>query len=655
MIILSCYSAPVNYLEGLNQAQRDAVLNISGPLMILAGAGSGKTKTITHRIAHLISSGVTPESILAVTFTNKAANEMKERVSALLEETPSANFPISLYAQKSGPFISTFHSLGVYILRTFGKSSGIPRSFTIWDMADSIRAVKSSLRELGIEKQYEAKTILGKISRSKGEGLSCGEFAKSTQNIWEETVLSVWERYEKALESDRALDFDDLLLKTLFLLSEKSEVINICREKWQQITIDEYQDTNSVQFEIVRLLSEPLNNICAVGDIDQNIYSWRGADISHLLSFEETFPNTKVVLLEENYRSTKTILNAANDIISKNNRRHEKVLFTNNKDGEEITLYSARTEVDEAQFVAQTAALNIEGGTRPSEIAVLYRANFQSRALEEAFIESGIPYRVLGTRFFERKEVKDLLSYLRASMNPKSAGDIARIVAVPARGIGKQTLTRMLEGKESELTSAAGQKVDQFRSLLHSINVQAQTKPVSEVLKYIAIASGLEAHLIGHGDEGIERLENIKELVNLSTKYDELPAPEGAEKLLEDAALLGEQDSLEKGAEAVSLMTVHASKGLEFDTVFITGLEEGLFPHARHDENADEEEERRLFYVAITRARKKVFLSHAMSRMMYGSRDLTIPSQFLGDINPVYINSDASLEWTEGKMDLIDF
>lgn len=651
---MTCYSASVNHLEGLNERQKEAALHKDGPLMILAGAGSGKTKTITHRIAHLISSGVAPESILAVTFTNKAAGEMKERVGDLLKDTPAANFPISLYAQSRGSFIATFHSLGVYVLRTFGAELNIPRSFVIWDRADSVRAIKSILKDLGIDKQYEPRTVLGKISNAKGEGLTWQKFAESPQNPWEETIGNVWEKYERALHKERALDFDDLLLKTLVLFSEKEPVLKACRERWQYVTIDEYQDTNHVQFEIARLLSEPKNNICVVGDIDQNIYSWRGADISHLLSFEETFPNTKVVLLEENYRSTKTILNVANDIISKNSRRHDKTLFTNNDDGEEIALYSAHSEVDEAQFIVQATTTCIEESVPPSEIAVLYRANFQSRVLEEAFIAAGISYKVLGTRFFERKEVKDVLSYLRAGMNPESAGDIARIIATPPRGIGKQTLARMIERKENELTPAARQKVEQFRSLLHSIQAQTKAKPVSEVLKYIANASGLETFLMKQGDEGMERIENIKELVNLATKYDELPFPEGAEKLLEDAALLGEQDSLEKSDNAVSLMTVHASKGLEFDVVFVTGLEEGLFPHERHDENADEEEERRLFYVALTRARKKVYLSHALSRMMYGSRDLTIPSQFLGDIDPMYIDSNLSFE-REGKVDLIDF
>jgi DNA helicase II / ATP-dependent DNA helicase PcrA len=647
----------VSHLNELNPAQKDAALHLSGPLMILAGAGAGKTKTITHRVANLISSGVSPQSILAMTFTNKAAGEMRERVNNLLEITPVANFPISLASQNTGPTVSTFHSLGVRLLRAFGTHLDIPRSFVIWDRADSIRAVKTVLKDMGLEKQYEAKTILGKISRSKGDGLSWQKFAESPQNIWEETVAEVWQRYERALTIEGALDFDDLLFKTLILLSEHKDVLEKCHTRWQYITIDEYQDTNQVQFEIARLLAEPLNNICVVGDIDQNIYSWRGADIAHLLSFEETFKDTKVILLEQNYRSTKTILGAANDIISKNTRRHDKTLFTNNEDGEEISLYSAHSEIDEAQFIVQNASRLIEEGTDPGEIAVLYRANFQSRALEEAFIASGLQYRVLGTRFFERKEVKDALSYLRAGMNPESRADIARIVGVPARGIGKQTLARMLEGKEHELTPAARGKVEQFRSLLTTIGESTKTKSVSEILRYIIKASGLESHFMQGGDEGMERLENVKELVNLATKYDEMNAPEGAERLLEDAALLGEQDSLDKSAEAVSLMTAHASKGLEFDVVFITGLEDGLFPHQRHDESADEEEERRLFYVALTRARKKVFLSHAMTRMMYGSRDLTVPSEFLSDIDPIYLETVEVENMSERgeKIDLIDF
>jgi len=635
----------VKYLDELNDQQREAVMHTSGPLMILAGAGAGKTKAITHRIAHLIATGVAADAIVAVTFTNKAALEMRERVDALLASSSLYNAPLSLKAdvthtKRRGtqrgrmPYIATFHALCVRILRENAAILGIPRSFSIWDRADSIRAIKSALKERGLEQGYEAKHVLGRISREKSDGVQVHHFAEHANTPWEKTVREVWHAYGEILKREHALDFDDLLVRAHILLKENADIRAHYRARWSHLLVDEYQDTNRIQFELVRLLAGEAQNVCVVGDIDQNIYSWRGASIEHLLSFEKTFAGAKVVLLEQNYRSTRTILAAANEVIAKNANRYDKTLTTDGETGEPIVLYSALSENDEASFVAEASAEQIRAGTPINEIAVLYRANFQSRALEEAFLLSGIPYRVLGTRFFERREVKDVLSYLRAALNPQSRGDIARCTSMPPRGIGKQTLTRMLEGEEDKLTPAAQKKVDAFRELLARINTKAQTSPVSDVLRVIIRESSLEAHLRKGSEEDLERLENIRELVTLAIKYDTLGAPESSEKLLEEAALMSEQDSLDSKEGAVSLMTVHASKGLEFDSVFITGLEDGLFPHSRHDENADEEEERRLFYVALTRARKRVFLTHAQTRMMYGTRTLTTPSEFLNDISP---------------------
>lgn len=615
-----------NYLDELNPAQRDAAEHTEGPLMILAGAGAGKTKTITYRIAHLIEEGTPADAILAVTFTNKAAREMRERVVTLLAKLPGA-------LTGRPPFVSTFHALGVRILRENATLLGITRSFTIWDRADSIRAIKAALTDLGLEKQYEAKHILGRISKEKGDAVTYTRFANRTHTPWEEACARVWALYQQALAREHALDFDDLLLSTLTLLSEHTEVRERYRARWTHILIDEYQDTNGVQYEIMRQLVGEENNICVVGDIDQNIYSWRGADIAHLLTFEKTFPNTKTVLLEQNYRSTKTILETANTIIAKNKNRFEKKLFTEGADGDPIVVYQAIGEGDEARFVAAAAASHVAKGTPPEEIAVLYRSNAQSRALEEAFLNSGIPYRVLGVRFFERKEVKDVLSYLRLALNPESRADLARIIGVPTRGIGKQTLAAMLEGTEDTLSPAARAKVDAFRALMERIRASAVSKPLPETLALLMRESGLERMLQGMGEEAQERLENIRELVNLSTRYSELSPQESAEKLIEEAALASEQDSLEQGkAGGVSLMTVHAAKGLEFDVVFVTGLEAGLFPHEKFDDNVDEEEERRLFYVAVTRARKQLYLTHAATRLVYGNREITSPSEFLDDI-----------------------
>ncbi len=653
------YYVRMKYLEGLNDAQKKAVLHTTGPLMIIAGAGAGKTKTITHRIAHLIATGVPSDSILAVTFTNKAAGEMRERVENLLATLSEANFPLSARADSRMPLVSTFHSLGVRLLREHASLVGLPRSFTIWDRADSSRAIKKILEDMDMGKQYEPRAVLSKISRLKGDSVSREDFTTDAKNPWDQTVAQVWRKYTEALAREHALDFDDLLLTTLTLLTKNPAALARCRARWSHVTIDEYQDTNKVQFELARLLTAPKNNICVVGDIDQNIYSWRGADIEHLLSFEKTFAGAHVVVLEQNYRSTQTILAAAQDIISKNSRRYEKKLFTENIEGEKVSLYYAMSEEDEAYFIAQRAAELISDGAPAHEIAVLYRANFQSRVLEEAFLQIGVPYRVLGTKFFERKEVKDVLSYLRAAFNPQSRVDIARIVSVPSRGLGKATLAKMLENDVQSLSPSGQKKAKDFYELLDSIRVYAEKNKVSETIKFVMKKSGLEEDLRKGGEEGLERLENLRELVTLSLKYDDLPMVSymipsdssvngiiydtareempGIEKLLEDAALMGEQDSLDKKIDAVSLMTVHASKGLEFDVVFVAGMEEGIFPHERSDDSADPEEERRLFYVALTRARKKVFLSHAATRMIYGTRTIGVASQFLSDIGPEHI------------------
>lgn len=641
-------------LSGLNPAQKEAAAHTNGPLMILAGAGAGKTKTITHRIAHLVTQGVAPDAILAVTFTNKAASEMRDRIRTLLRKLPIGNLPISAESDGRLPFVSTFHALGVRILREFASHAGLPRSFVIWDRDDSIRAIKTILKDLGLENQYTPRNVLGAVSRKKGDGVHASLYAETAQLPFEKIVAETWRRYENALNDERALDFDDLLLRTLTLLQDNRLRAHLC-DRWTHITIDEYQDTNRAQYEIARLLAGDRANICVVGDVDQNIYSWRGADISHLLTFEDTYPRAKTVLLEQNYRSTSNILEAANAVIAKNTRRKEKNLFTENGKGELIEVKGGHTESDEAQYIAATSAELIGASLRPMDIAVLYRENFQSRALEEAFLHTGIPYRVLGVRFFDRKEVKDTLSYIRFSQNPESKADLARIIAVPARGIGAATLARILEGKENLLGGAARAKVETFRNTVSRIRDAVANGTPSEAVRITATLSGMEDMYRAEGEEGIERIENIRELAAFASRYDALPFPEGIERLLEDAALASEQDSLEKRADAVSLMTVHASKGLEFDAVFITGLEHGLFPSTRESEDRDHEEERRLFYVAVTRAKRRLFLTYAMSRMKYGSREFTLPSEFLDDVESHLVKGEMSapprkrgiLDWYE--------
>ncbi len=1006
------YSSPVNYLEGLNAAQKEAVLHISGPLLVVAGAGAGKTKTITHRIAHLIEEGIPASSILALTFTNKAAGEMRDRVRTLLS------------GRKGGtPLVATFHSLGVRLLREFHEAAGIARGFSIWDRDDSLRAVKAELKRLDTE-EWTPRQMLGAISREKGGGRTLEEYRERASSRREQTVALIWERYERALTEENSLDFDDLLVRTLALVRDSREVRALLQNRWQHITVDEYQDTSGVQYELVKLLCGERGNLCVVGDLDQClvagtkitmtdgtkkpiervragdivlsnygsghlrparvtasrarsfsgdlvtltcrsgnrltstpehihfagyklgvvpqsyftylmhkrqtgwrigvsqvytkgqrvpmvgfqqrcnqehadkvwiigthksmseartfeytisleykiptlpfvarksrnkngyvhdqvaidkifahfdtdasarallharslsytyphhraqattggrrnitvtlcgskrkstpmhriaiaasdpadkralesiglsvrpakkgsanwrfettykdygalcevvkkiqtvlphaevvemarlggnkkrpkdgnslpylpaasilsgmalfdeksgydivekveriaaksirvydldiegthnfiandivthncIYTWRQAEIENLLSFERVFPNAKVVRLEQNYRSTRTILAAANAVIEKNTNRIPKTLFSENATGDPIVVHGALDERYEAWFVAEQAAALIESGVPAQEIAVLYRENAQSRMLEEALLHAGLPYRVLGTRFFERKEVKDVLSYLRASLNPKNKSDLTRIVGVPPRGIGKVTLEKMFAGQP---LGAASAKVSAFKEVLAKIRHAVDTLPAAEAVRFCIEASGIQHMYEGKSEEDAERLGNVRELANLAIKYEHDEPPAGIEKLLEEAALQSEQDelALETGKGGITLMTVHAAKGLEFDAVFVVGLEQGLFPSIRNDDPStggrDPEEERRLFYVALTRARKHLFLSHAYERTKYGTRESALPSEFLSDIDD-RLTADSGTRGPKKKRGLLD-
>ncbi len=664
---------------------------MQGPLLIVAGAGAGKTKTITHRIVNLIKNGVAPEKILAVTFTNKAAKEMRERIISEIKKNAKGQDRI--------PFVSTFHSLGVHIIKENARLLGLTRYFTILDEGDSTSLIKEILKEIDLDpKQYDPKKIKNVISREKGKFIHLSDYAEGNSgNTFGKIVTQVWNLYEKRKMKENALDFDDLLLKATKLLKDNAEIRKIYQEKWEYIHIDEYQDTNEVQYLMSKLLSENNQNICVVGDADQNIYSWRGANLKNILSFEKDYPKAKIILLEQNYRSTKNILEAANVIIKKNKYRPDKNLFTDNVVGEKIGLYEALDENDEADFVA-TKILEIldsplekysdqgrrevdesrnastpsrkratpqEGNRNTlSEIAILYRANFQSRALEEAMLRYNIPYQVLGVKFFERKEIKDTLAYLRAALNPDSWSDIKRIINFPTRGIGKVTLAKIFAGQKETLPIKVRIKVDNFYKTLEEIKNKISAKggqgpfsKTSDVIKFVIKKSGIEYELSSGTEEDMERLENIKELATLALKYDP-PSPEGfgragnlanglgIEKLLEDASLASDQDSLmisgERGEPSlkngVKLMTVHASKGLEFKYVFVAGLEDGLFPSSakasagRPHEDKDAEEERRLFYVALTRAKEKLFLSFANFRTIFGSRQINTLSEFIGDI-----------------------
>ena len=642
----------------LNPAQKRAIFHKEGALLVLAGAGAGKTRVITHRIAELIRNGVAPENILAVTFTNKAAEEMKKRVGGMLGK----EFALSPYdVPRRMPYIGTFHALSLTIIKAFHKDAGLPARFTIFDRSDSTKALKKAIAQAGFDpKQLEPRRVLSIMGRAKGDALGVAAFRSERASSYiDEAIADVWERYDALLKKEHALDFDDILLTAYTLLKENKSAREYFQNAWEYLHVDEYQDTNRVQYEIVRALAEKHGNICVVGDDFQNIYSWRGASIEHILNFEREFPNALVVPLVENYRSTKTIIQAANDAIKKNVRRTEKKLFTNNEDGEPLSVMGGVNENHEARCVVSECAALLKNGVPPNDVAVLYRANFQSRALEEAFLRSGMPYQVLGTRFFERKEIKDALSYLRLAHNPKSESDMARIMNVPARGIGKVTLAKALQGNVDALSGAQQKKVNDFFALIDTIRKKIKTAKTSDAVRFTLTASGMWALYEKGKGEDEERLENLRELVTVASKYDAFPVEEGVGRLIEEGALQSDQDELLRAREkkdGVKLMTVHAAKGLEFSYVFVTGLEEGLFPHERDESDAvDSEEERRLFYVALTRAKKKVYLTHALSRRIFGTRLTTIPSTFISEMDPTLYTLVASPDWDEydGKNDVI--
>ncbi len=610
-----------NHLDFLNTKQREAVLATEGPLLIIAGAGTGKTKTLTHRIYHIIHQGVHPNNILAITFTNKAAKEMHERVMHMIGE----NF-------HETPFMKTFHSLGVYILRRFSREAGLKKDFTILDTDDTMKIIKQAMEQHGINpKLYEPRKIRNFISSKKSDGFNAEQFGRATHSSFTEIVATVWATYELIKSKESSVDFDDLLLKTQELLEKNIEVRTTLQNQWKYIHIDEYQDTNAVQYDIVKLLAEKHHNLCVVGDTDQNIYSWRGANLRNILNFEKDYPEAQTILLEENYRSTKNILLAADEVIKKNTARIHKTLTTKQHDGEKIILFTAMNEGDEARHIAHTAKKLIAQGVSTDEIAVLYRTNFQSRVLEEAFLGENVSYQLLGTKFFERKEIKDIVSYIRASRNRDGLSDIKRIINEPKRGLGPAAIAKIFSGQSVELSPSQFKSYQIFQNILDTISSFAETNTPADLVRFVIEKTGFyDLYKNGSEDEQ-ERLENLEELVTYATRYEDL------DTMLEDVALQSDQDQLDNPEKnnGVKLMTIHSSKGLEFDYVFIGGLEQGLFPHDGFDEKKtveDQEEERRLFYVALTRARKQLLLSYAMTRTIYGEQKFNMPSDFLVDI-----------------------
>ncbi|MEK4631211.1 MULTISPECIES: DNA helicase PcrA [Bacillus] len=634
-------------LSGLNPVQQEAVKTTDGPLLLMAGAGSGKTRVLTHRIAYLMAEKhVAPWNILAITFTNKAAREMKERVESILG--PGAD----------EIWISTFHSMCVRILRRDIDRIGINRNFSILDTADQLSVIKGILKERNIDpKKFDPRSILGSISSAKNELIEPEEFAKTAGGYYDQVTSDVYTDYQKKLLKNQSLDFDDLIMTTIKLFERVPEVLEFYQRKFQYIHVDEYQDTNRAQYLLVKQLAARLENICVVGDSDQSIYRWRGADIANILSFEKDYPSANVILLEQNYRSTKRILQAANEVIKNNSNRKPKNLWTENDEGIKLSYYSGDNEFGEGQFVAgKIYELNSSGRRKLSNIAILYRTNAQSRVIEETLLKSGLNYNIVGgTKFYDRKEIKDILAYLRLVSNPDDDISFTRIVNVPKRGVGATSLEKIasyaaMNGmsmfqavKQVDfigVSAKAANALDGFGAMIENLtNMQdylSITELTEEILEKTEYREMLKAE---KSIEAQSRLENIDEFLSVTKNFEQKSEDKSLVAFLTDLALIADIDQLDQkeeesgGKDAVTLMTLHAAKGLEFPVVFLMGMEEGVFPHSRSlMEEAEMEEERRLAYVGITRAEEELYLTNAKMRTLFGRTNMNPESRFIREI-----------------------
>lgn len=635
-------------LNGMNDRQVEAVQTTEGPLLIMAGAGSGKTRVLTHRIAYLIDEKmVNPWNILAITFTNKAAREMKERAYQLNPATQDC-------------LIATFHSMCVRILRRDADHIGYNRNFTIVDPGEQRTLMKRILKQLNLDpKKWNERTILGTISNAKNDLLDEVAYAAHAGDLYTQIVAKCYEAYQKELRQSEAVDFDDLIMLTLRLFDQHPDVLTYYQQKFQYIHVDEYQDTNHAQYQLVKLLASRFKNICVVGDADQSIYGWRGADMQNILDFEKDYKEAKVVLLEENYRSTKTILQAANDVIKHNRHRRPKNLWTQNEDGEEIVYYRANDEQDEAVFVAKTIEeLSREAGYKHRDFAVLYRTNAQSRTIEEALLKSNIPYTmVAGTKFYSRKEIRDVIAYLNLIANLSDNISFERIINEPKRGIGPGTVDKIrtfAQMQESSLLDAsanimlsgikgkAAQAIWDFANLILDLREKLDQLTITELVEEVLDKTGYMTTLTNQGNlESQARIENIQEFLSVTKNFDEngesVEDESGVDTLsrfLNDLALIADTDDGAQETSEVTLMTLHAAKGLEFPVVFLIGMEENVFPLSRAAEDPDElEEERRLAYVGITRAEKVLFLTNANSRLLFGRTSYNRPTRFINEIS----------------------
>jgi DNA helicase-2/ATP-dependent DNA helicase PcrA len=630
----------VDPLQDLNPRQRDAVTHLAGPLLVLAGAGSGKTRVLAHRIAFLLAaSGARPHEMLALTFTNKAAGEMRERVRGLVGDA------------FAGLWMGTFHSVCARILRREGRSLGVSPNFTIYDEQDQLALVKQIMTGMGLSlTRTSAAGVLARISWAKSHLVSADEFEAGAPH--DRTTAEIYSSYETALRASNALDFDDLIAVPVRLLRRSSEVLERTAGRFQHVLVDEYQDTNRAQYELIRLIAGRHRNICVVGDDDQSIYRWRGADVSNILNFERDFPDAKVVRLEQSYRSTKTILAAAHAVIACNKRRKEKDLWTENEVGGKIGLAFAGGEQDEGRLITEMVESMVrDEGKRHSDFVVLYRTNAQSRSIEDAMRRRGMPYVIVGgTKFYERKEIKDMVAYLRLIANPQDSVSLLRIINVPPRGIGDVTLAHLKEfaaasscslleateraGEIAAVQSAARHKLKTFADLIQELRASAGAKSLGALVSLVADKSGYLEHLKQQATvESVTRTENIRELVASGFEFEERSEGAGLEKFLEEVSLIMDIDLWDDRKEAVSLMTLHNAKGLEFPVVFIAGVEEGLIPHHTSFADPEEiEEERRLFYVGLTRARSRVVISLASGRRGFQGWVAQAASRFLEEI-----------------------
>ena len=631
-------------LAGLNPAQREAVEQVAGPVLILAGPGSGKTRVIVHRVAYLIKvCGISPRRIMAVTFTNKAAREMLDRLGKM----------VSGYVRDLT--VGTFHAICVRILRQEGRKASISPNFVIYDADDQLSLIKQALQEEDYAAdQYSAPAILSAISNAKSRLIGAEQFIQQGKNYFEEVVGKVYKRYQSLLQQSNALDFDDLLLKTVWLFQQNPDVLTRYQERYQHIVVDEFQDTNLVQYELIKQLAGKHRNVCVVGDPDQSIYSWRSADLRNILNFEKDFPETKTFFLGQSYRSTKMILETASHIISANKQRKPLDLWTENEKGDKVCLIECVSQQEEAQFVVrEIERLTGNDGAKLGDCAVMYRTNAQSRVLEEAFIRYGMPYKlVAGRRFYERREVKDIIAYLRLLQNPCDSVSLMRVLNVPQRGIGQKStdgLNKLMKVEEASLleaikivaegqngknflTQRAIKSLTEFYELLTALIESSRKLELVELFDQLIKKTGYQEYLLKI-QNGEERWDNVLELRTVAQEFDQMAPGEGLAALLENVALVSDVDGLDESLDSVTLITLHQAKGLEFPAVFVVGVEEGILPHFRSfDDPAQMEEERRLCYVGVTRAKERLYLVRAFRRALMGGTTTNEPSRFLDDI-----------------------